>query len=59
MVDFQDKTLICENCGREFFWSAEEQEFYAQQVWSEPKWCPICSAKKRAERRQEKRTEEG
>src|SRR5438093_1621343 len=28
-MSFQDKTLTCRDCGREFIWTAGEQEFYA------------------------------
>ncbi len=27
---FEDKTLICKDCGQEFVFSANEQEFYAE-----------------------------
>ena len=30
---YEDKTLICKDCGKEFIFSAGEQEFYA--VWQE------------------------
>ena len=26
---FEDKTLVCKDCGKEFVWTAGEQEFYA------------------------------
>ena len=26
---FEDKTLVCKDCGTEFVWTAGEQEFYA------------------------------
>ena len=44
----EDRTLICQECGREFFWSAGEQEFYQEKGLSEPKLCPICRGKKKA-----------
>lgn len=40
---YQDKTLICRDCGREFIWTAGEQEFYAEKGFSnEPKRCKEC-----------------
>ncbi|HEY8392894.1 MAG TPA: zinc-ribbon domain containing protein [Capillibacterium sp.] len=46
---FQDKTLVCRNCGAEFTFSASEQEFYAEKGFTnEPGRCPKC----RAERKQ-------
>jgi len=47
-----DLTLICQNCGNEFLWSEGEQEFYTQKGLSQPKFCPICRARKKAEERQ-------
>ena len=29
---FEDKTLVCKDCGKEFVWTAGEQEFYASQM---------------------------
>ena len=28
---YTDKTLVCKDCGREFVFSASEQEFYAEK----------------------------
>ncbi|MEK7595457.1 MAG: zinc-ribbon domain containing protein [Patescibacteria group bacterium] len=40
---FQDKTLVCESCGKQFVFTAAEQEFYAQKGFSnEPKRCKEC-----------------
>ena len=30
-MSFQDKTLVCKDCGQEFIWTAGEQEFYASR----------------------------
>ncbi|HHT48355.1 MAG TPA: zinc-binding protein [Firmicutes bacterium] len=46
---YQDKTLVCRDCGAEFVFSASEQEFYAEKGFTnEPGRCPTC----RAERKQ-------
>lgn len=49
---YEDKTLICKECGSEFVFSADEQEFYAQKGFeNEPKRCKACrDAKKNAAR---------
>ncbi len=48
----EDKTLICEECGQEFVFTAGEQEFYKEKVFdNEPKRCKDCRDKKKAERR--------
>ncbi|OGC50959.1 zinc-binding protein [candidate division WWE3 bacterium RIFCSPHIGHO2_01_FULL_40_23] len=44
----QDKTLTCVDCGREFVFTAAEQDFYAQKGFTnEPKRCPDCRAAKK------------
>lgn len=48
---YQDKTLICRDCGAEFIWSAGEQEFFAQKGFDKPPTrCPECRKKRRTER---------
>ncbi|MGI5922190.1 MAG: zinc-ribbon domain containing protein [Syntrophomonadaceae bacterium] len=40
---FQDKTLVCKDCGREFLFSASEQDFYAEKGFeNEPGRCLEC-----------------
>ena len=49
---FEDKTLVCQECGKEFIWTAGEQEFYAAKGFTnEPKRCPDC---RKARRRNQK-----
>lgn len=46
---FQDKTLVCRDCGTDFIFTASEQEFFAEKGFTnEPGRCPQC----RAERKQ-------
>ncbi len=41
----QDKTLTCRDCGKEFTFTAGEQEFFAQKGFTnEPSRCPECRA---------------
>jgi CxxC-x17-CxxC domain-containing protein len=42
---FQDKMLICKECGKEFIFTAREQEFFrAKGFENEPSRCPECRA---------------
>lgn len=42
---YQDKTLVCKECGKEFVFTAGEQEFYAQHGFeNEPQRCKECRA---------------
>lgn len=45
-----DKILACLECGNEFIFSADEQEFYSDQGFEEPKRCRPCRQKSRRER---------
>lgn len=48
---FQDKTLVCKDCGKEFVFTAGEQEFYAEKGFEhEPVRCHDCRAKRRRTR---------
>ena len=40
---YNDKTLICKDCGNEFQFTASEQEFYAEKGFTnEPQRCKPC-----------------
>ncbi len=47
---YEDKVLICQECGKEFIWTAGEQEFYAEKGFAnEPRRCKECrEARKRS-----------
>ncbi len=46
---FQDKVLQCRDCGKDFTWTAEEQEFYQQKGFDNaPVRCKDCRAAKKA-----------
>ncbi len=48
---FEDKTLTCKDCGKEFIFSAGEQEFYAEKGFeNEPARCRDCRDKRRRNR---------
>ena len=45
--NFQDREIVCSDCGQTFVFTAEEQEFYSQKGFEEPKRCKACrNAKK-------------
>lgn len=47
-MDFQDKTLVCKDCGSEFVFTASEQEFYQKKGFTnEPVRCQNCRAAKK------------
>lgn len=49
---FEDKILVCKECGNEFVFSAGEQEFYAErQLQNEPKRCKACREAKKTSSR--------
>ncbi len=41
-MPFVDKALHCLDCGKEFVFTAGEQEFYAKKGWNEPVRCKRC-----------------
>ena len=49
-MDFQDKTLTCKECGKDFTWTAGEQQFYQEkQLQNPPARCKDCrSARKQS-----------
>ena len=57
---YQDETLICEDCGKEFVFTAGEQEFYAEKgLTNKPKRCPDCRKAKKQLHRGKKRMYDG
>ena len=43
---FTDQTMTCKDCGREFIWTAGEQQFYADKGFTNPpSRCPEDRAK--------------
>lgn len=46
---YQDKTLVCKDCGAEFVFTAGEQEFYAEKGFmNEPGRCKACRDSRKA-----------
>ncbi len=48
---YEDKTLICKDCGQEFIFTAGEQAFYAEKEFkNEPVRCKACRDARKASR---------
>ena len=52
---YEDKTLVCKECGNEFVFTAGEQEFYAEKGFmNEPSRCKSCRDARKASRNSER-----
>lgn len=49
-MEYQDKTIVCKDCGKEFTFTAGEQKFYAERNFSEPVRCKDCRDARKAQR---------
>jgi CxxC-x17-CxxC domain-containing protein len=48
---YEDKTLVCRDCGNEFVFTAGEQAFYAEKGFqNEPTRCKACRDARKASR---------
>lgn len=48
IIMYEDKTLVCKECGQEFVFTAGEQEYYAEKgLTNEPKRCKDCRDKRK------------
>jgi CxxC-x17-CxxC domain-containing protein len=48
-MTYQDQTLTCVQCGSDFTFSADDQEFHASRGYQAPKRCPTCRAERRSQ----------
>lgn len=46
-MTYQDRYLTCVQCGSEFTFSADDQEFHSSRGYQDPKRCPSCRAARR------------
>ncbi|MEW5819338.1 MAG: CxxC-x17-CxxC domain-containing protein [Cyanobacteriota bacterium] len=53
--NFEDQYLPCADCGAEFVFTADDQAFYSERNYSQPKRCPDC----RADRRRSQKSHRG
>ena len=52
---YQDRKLICKECGSEFIFTAGEQEFYAEKGFqNEPQRCKVCRDTRKSATKQNK-----
>ena len=50
-MDYEDKSLSCQDCGQTFIFSADDQAFHATKGFTnEPKRCPSCRMARRSDR---------
>jgi CxxC-x17-CxxC domain-containing protein len=50
-MSFQDKSIVCADCGKNFTFSAADQEFFKSKGYTnEPKRCPDCRSSRRNDR---------
>jgi len=50
-MSFQDKSIQCFDCGANFTFSVEEQEFFESKGYtSDPKRCPECRQARKSQR---------
>jgi CxxC-x17-CxxC domain-containing protein len=48
---YEDKTIVCADCGQEFTFTASEQAFYAEKGFTDsPKRCKTCRQARKAQR---------
>ncbi|MDA1256375.1 MAG: zinc-ribbon domain containing protein [Chloroflexi bacterium] len=46
---FQDRDIRCAECGQDFAFSADDQQYHSERGYSDPKRCPSCRAARRAQ----------
>jgi CxxC-x17-CxxC domain-containing protein len=46
---YSDRSLTCVQCGNEFNFTADDQEFHANRGYQDPKRCPSCRAERRSQ----------
>jgi len=52
---YEDKKLVCKECGQEFIFTAGEQEFYAERGFAnEPQRCKACRDARKASQRSDR-----
>jgi CxxC-x17-CxxC domain-containing protein len=48
-LTYTDRNLTCVQCGNEFNFSADDQQYHAERGYQDPKRCPTCRAERRAQ----------
>lgn len=52
-MSFSDKKLNCRDCGKEFVWTAGEQDFFSKKGFGAPLRCPECRQKRKGQKQGE------
>ena len=47
-MNYTDRTLNCVQCGNDFTFTADDQQFHAGRGYQDPKRCPSCRAERRS-----------
>src|SRR5205085_6293185 len=48
-MTYTDRTLTCVQCGNDFTFTADDQQFHAGRGYQDPKRCPTCRAERRSQ----------
>ncbi len=46
---FQDRNIGCVECGQEFVFSADDQQYHSERGYTDPKRCTSCRAARRSQ----------
>ncbi len=49
-MEYEDSTLVCEDCNEEFPFTGEEQQYYFEKGFQTPKRCKSCRDKRKMAR---------
>jgi len=49
-LEYEDRQLVCEDCGEEFPFTGEEQGFFEERGFQTPKRCKPCRSQRKASR---------
>lgn len=49
-MEYEDRTLVCEDCGNEWTFNSDEQEFFNDRGYQTPKRCKPCRQKRKESR---------
>ena len=41
-IEYEDRYIVCKDCGRKFLFSAKAQKHYDKMEWDDPKRCKCC-----------------
>jgi CxxC-x17-CxxC domain-containing protein len=48
-LTYTDRTLNCVQCGNDFTFTADDQQYHAERGYQDPKRCPTCRAERRSQ----------